>query len=71
MEQLAVVQLSRKVNDRYRDLDDSLRMKITSWLERSSANPTFTELVEQGGMFDTEQQGKIFGESLPQGLRLE
>ena len=71
MEQLAVVQLSRKVNDRYRDLDDQLRTKVISWLERCSANPTFTELVEQGGMFDTEQQGKIFGESLPQGLRLE
>ncbi len=71
IEQLAVVQLSRKVNDRYRDLDDQLRTKIIGWLERCSANPTFTELVEQGGMFDTEQQGKIFGESLPQGLRLE
>ena len=71
MEQLAVVQLSRKVNDRYRDLEDQLRTKVIGWLERCSANPTFTELVEQGGMFDTEQQGKIFGESLPQGLRLE
>ena len=71
IEQLAVVQLSRKVNDRYRDLDDQFRTKIIRWLERSSANPTFTELVEQGGLFNTEQQGKIFGESLPQGLRLE
>ena len=71
IEQLAVVQLSRKVNDRYRDLDDQLRTKIIGWLERTSANPTFYDLVEQGGSFDAEQQGKIFGESLPQGLRLE
>ena len=71
IEQLAVVQLSRKVGDRYRDLDESQRGKIISWLNRTSANATFTKLVEEGGLFDAEQQGKIFGEALPQGLRLE
>lgn len=71
IEQLAVVQLSRKVGDRYRDFDEPQLAKIISWLERTSANPTFTKLVGEGGLFDTEQQGKIFGEALPQGLRLE
>ena len=71
IEQLAVVQLSRKVGDRYRDFDEQQLTKIISWLERTSANPNFTKLVGEGGLFDAEQQGKIFGESLPQGLRLE
>ena len=71
IEQLAVVQLSRKVGDRYRDFDEQHRTKIISWLERTSANATFTKLVGDGGLFDAEQQGKIFGEALPQGLRLE
>ena len=71
IEQLAVVQLSRKVGDRYRDFDEQQRDKVIAWLERTSANSTFTKLVGEGGLFDAEQQGKIFGEALPQGLRLE
>ena len=66
-----MVQLSRKVGDRYRDFDEPQRLKIINWLERTSANPTFAKLVAEGGLFDAEQQGKIFGEALPQGLRLE
>ncbi|MEL7496610.1 MAG: Hsp70 family protein [Planctomycetota bacterium] len=69
--QLAVVQMSRVTNDRYRDLDSSFRDRVVRWLERQSAQPRWVELVQEYGTFDAEEQGKLVGESLPQGLRLE
>jgi len=30
----------------------------------------FTKLVRDGGSLDSEEQGLVFGESLPKGLRL-
>lgn len=69
--QLAVVQMSRMTQDRYRDVSESMRQRITRWLEKQNANPHWVQLVAEGGVFDAEEQGKVFGESLPQGLRLE
>ena len=71
IEQLAVVQMARCTGDRYRDIDDDFRSKVAGWLKNNNANEKLIELVREVGNFDTEQQGKVFGESLPQGLRLE
>ena len=71
IDHLAVVQLARKVEDRYRDIDEDSREKVISWLEKMAANQTLVTLVRDGGSLDAEQQGKVFGEILPQGLRLE
>ena len=40
------------------------------WLTAEHAPAHFLELVRNGGRLDREEQGLIFGESLPKGLRL-
>ncbi len=68
--QLAVMQMARKTDDRYRDIPDKLRDKVLGWLDRTGAPEHFRQLVESAGALDREEQGMIFGESLPKGLRL-
>ncbi len=67
---LAVMQLARRTDDRYRDVDDALRDRVLDWLEDHSASEHYRQLVRDGGRLDDEEQGRVFGESLPQGLRL-
>jgi molecular chaperone DnaK (HSP70) len=71
VEHLAVVQMSRLTNDRFRDLDDSVRKRVVDWLTQENAATSLIRLVREGGALEVEDQGKVFGESLPQGLRLE
>lgn len=66
----ALVQLARRTNDRYRDLQDTLREQIVTRLQTSGAAAHQIELVTSGGSLDVEEAGKVFGESLPKGLRL-
>ncbi len=67
---LAAMQLARRTDDRYRDLPEKLREKTAAWLERNAAPAHFTTLVREGGQLDSGEQGLVFGESLPKGLRL-
>ncbi len=67
---LAIMQMARKTDDRYRDLPESLRRQTIDWLRDQSAPEHYLELVEQGGRLDEEEQGRIFGETLPKGLRI-
>lgn len=71
MEKLAVMQLARRTDDRYRDIPEKLRDKVLAWLAREGVPPHFIDLVRQRGTLDTEEQGLVFGETLPKGLRLE
>ena len=68
---LAVMQLARRTDDRYRDLPDAARKKAARWLESNEARGHFIALVLDGGSLDTEEAGLVFGEALPQGLRLQ
>lgn len=68
---LAVMQLARRTEDRYRDLPEESRKHAARWLEGSAAREHFIALVREGGSLDTEEAGLIFGEALPQGLRLQ
>lgn len=70
IEHLAVVQMARLTNDRYRDIEPSSRTQIAQWLTTENAADHLIRLVTEGGSFDTEEQGRVFGESLPQGLRM-
>jgi molecular chaperone DnaK (HSP70) len=70
-EQLAVMQLARRTQDRYRDVSDKLRQSVLAWLARQSASSHFVQLVDQGGTLDSDEQGLVFGEALPKGLRIE
>jgi hypothetical protein len=70
MAYLAVMLLARRTDDRYRDLPDKLRTQILAWLAKRGAPRHFLLLIEQSGALDSEEQGLIFGESLPKGLRI-
>ena len=67
---LAVTQISRKVDDRYRDITSSLRADVADWLKKENAPARYVALVNEGGNFDSEERAQVFGESLPPGLRL-
>jgi hypothetical protein len=67
---LAVMQIARKTDDRYRDLSQKQRDAAAAYLTRENAAGHFITLVQSGGSLDREEQGLIFGESLPKGLRL-
>jgi molecular chaperone DnaK (HSP70) len=66
----AVMQMTRKTGDRYRDIPPSVRTEALDWLRQHEAPAHFVELVEQGGELEQDEQGLVFGESLPQGLRI-
>ncbi|MDW8037194.1 MAG: Hsp70 family protein [Thermoguttaceae bacterium] len=67
---LALMQLARRTEDRYRDLPDKSRQAVLQWLADHQAPDHFLVLVRDGGDLHTEEEGLIFGESLPIGLRL-
>jgi hypothetical protein len=67
---LALMQLARRTGDRYRDLPEKLRREVLEWLSSAGAPGRFVQLVRDGGSLDTEEQGLVFGESLPTGLRV-
>jgi molecular chaperone DnaK (HSP70) len=66
----AVMQLARRTNDRYRDIGDEVRERVSGWLDVNSAPPHYLQLVSMGGELEEEEAGLMFGESLPRGLRL-
>ncbi len=67
---LAVMMLARRTDDRYRDLPEAKRRLAANWLRSQHCPQHFWELVEQGGRLADEEQGLVFGESLPKGLRI-
>ena len=67
---LAAMLISRRTGDRYRDLDEETRGRILEWMERNAAPAHYLNLVREGGAVGEAEQSRIFGESLPHGLRL-
>ncbi|MBC7853773.1 MAG: molecular chaperone DnaK, partial [Pirellulaceae bacterium] len=70
MSVFAVVQIARRTHDRYRDMPESLRDRVLAWLGRANAPLHAVELVRTGGQLDEQEQTRVFGESLPKGLRI-
>ena len=66
----AMMQLTRKTGDRHRDVDEHSRQTTLRRLREMNASGHLIELVAEGGTLAGEEQGRMFGESLPQGLRL-
>ncbi len=64
------MQLARRTDDRYRDLPEKLRREAADWLAATDAPGHFIQLVRDGGTLDSDEQGLVFGESLPKGLRI-
>lgn len=70
IEKLAMMQLARRCDDRYRDIDDSTRQDVISWLTSNDASSTLVSLVADGGTLDSDQQERVLGDALPIGLSL-
>jgi len=68
--QFAIVNLSRKTHDRFRDIDQTLRSRVSEWLTEQNASEHALRLVRDGGELAHDEEERIFGESLPKGLRL-
>jgi len=66
----AVAQLSRFTHDRARDLDPALRDRAAELLARAPGNEPWVKLIREGGELSAQEAGRVFGESLPAGLRL-
>ncbi len=67
----AVAQLARLTHDRQRDLEPALRERAAQALARVGDAELWVKLVREGGELSAAEQGRVFGESLPPGLRLE
>ena len=71
MYSLCLMQLSRRTNDRYRDLPGSTRERIAKQLQALGAPAMHIELIVSGGRLDQESTESIVGEALPLGFRLQ
>ena len=70
MARLAAMQMARRTDDRYRDLPEKVRTRVLDWLRLHESPAHFIELVRDGGQLDSQEQGLVFGEALPKGLRM-
>ncbi|MEJ7591839.1 MAG: Hsp70 family protein [Planctomycetaceae bacterium] len=68
--QLALMQLTRRTHDRFRDVDETLRQRVADRLTAAGANRHLVALITEGGTLESEEASLILGESLPVGLRL-
>ncbi|BCF99510.1 heat-shock protein [Paraburkholderia sp. PGU19] len=66
----AAVQLSRMTGDRSRDLPDAARETVIKRLETLGAAPAWVQMVRETVALDEADTGRVFGESLPAGLKL-
>lgn len=67
---LAVMQLARRCQDRYRDIHDELRADVLTWLRENNASQVLVDLVAEGGELESEQTAQLLGDALPIGLTL-
>jgi hypothetical protein len=70
MFQFALVQMTRLTGDRHRDVSPKLREAAIDWLQAHNAPDHYVQLVREGGELQGEEEGTVFGESLPRGLHL-
>ncbi len=66
----ALMQLARRTGDRYRDISESLRGDVLAWMEARDTSAHLLQLVREGGLLHEQEQGQVFGEALPIGLRI-
>ncbi len=66
----ALMQLSRRTDDRYRDVGATTRDRVVQWMVENGIGEHTIRLVRDGGELTTEERSTVFGESMPLGLRL-
>jgi molecular chaperone DnaK (HSP70) len=70
IEWLAAMQLTRRTDDRRRDVAGDLRQQVADWIRAEGGGAHLVQLVEEGGGLDARETTEVLGESLPRGLRL-
>ena len=68
--QFAIAQIARLSGDRSRDLDEDLRARAATALEKSSAPPDWPRAIREVQVLGEKDEQRVFGESLPLGLHL-
>ncbi|MDB4989817.1 MAG: Chaperone protein DnaK [Myxococcaceae bacterium] len=66
----AVAQLARLTHDRQRDLEPALRERAAVALARVRDSELWIKLIREGGELSAAEESRVFGESLPPGIRL-
>ncbi|RKE36113.1 Hsp70 protein [Paraburkholderia sp. BL23I1N1] len=66
----AAVQIARMTGDRSRDLPEALRQTVVRRLEAANAPRAWITMVNETVELDDADEGRVFGESLPAGLKL-
>jgi DNA-K related protein len=66
----ALSQLARVANDRARDIDETLRVKVLDRLSVLGADETALRPVREYQEWESTEQGQALGDTLPIGLRL-
>lgn len=66
----AAVQIARMTGDRSRELADDLRATLVRRLEAVNAPRAWITMVSETVALDNADEGRVFGESLPVGLKL-
>ena len=66
----SAAQLARLSGDRNRDLDAGIRGRLAERLRKEKAPANWVRMVEEVVELDSADQTRVFGESLPPGLRL-
>jgi hypothetical protein len=66
----ALSQLGARTEDPARDLDENIRKRIIEWLEARGSQENLVENLKRYMPSEKRDAARVFGESLPQGLRL-
>ncbi len=66
----ALAQLGRRSGDRVRDVDEAVRARVLAALAETRAPEDMAAMVREVEEASEEEERRIFGESLPPGLRL-
>jgi hypothetical protein len=66
----AAVQIARMTGDRSRDLSPEIRAHVVQRLETAHAPLSWIAMVRETVELDEADEGRVFGESLPAGLKL-
>ncbi len=67
---LTVAQLARLCGDAQRDIDEGLRNKVVDQLRAADCPSHLIDLVTQVTVLRDSEKAQLFGDSVPEGLRL-
>jgi len=65
-----LAQLARVSGDRARDVEASLRERVAARLVALNASPALVQMVREATALSEREEQRVFGESLPAGLKL-